>query len=239
VGTSPATIAVGCVGLAVLVRLAIGEGTLPGVPFVTFYPVIIFTALVGGFGPGLLAILLSSAAAWYFFLPPTYSWALGEQEVAALVIFIIINLINVGLIMLLNRAIERLIAREQEVRTLIETAPNGIIVVDDGGKLRLVNAMAEKLFGYTRLELIGKGVEILVPDRLVDGHKLLRQTYMTAPEMRAMGIGRDLNARRKDGSEFPIEIGLNPINRDGKHVVLATVVDISERKSAADRQRRS
>jgi K+-sensing histidine kinase KdpD len=125
-------IAVGCVGLAVLVRLAIGEDTLPGVPFVTFYPVIIFTALVGGFGPGLLAILLSSAAAWYFFMPPTYSWALGEQEVAALVVFIIINLINVGLIILLNRAIERLIAREQEVRTLIETAPNGIIVVDAG-----------------------------------------------------------------------------------------------------------
>ena len=230
-------IAVGCVGLAVLVRLAIGEDMLPGVPFVTFYPAIIFTALLGGFGPGLLAILLSSAAAWYFFLPPTYSWALGEQAVAALVVFIIINLINVGLIMLLNRAIERLIAREQEVSTLIETAPNGIIVVDDEGKLRLVNAMAEKLFGYTRLELIGKGVEILIPDRLVDGHKLLRQTYMTAPEMRAMGIGRDLNARRKDVSEFAIEIGLNPINQDGEHVVLATVVDISERKNAADRQR--
>jgi hypothetical protein len=78
-------ISVASVVLAVLVRFAIGEGTVPGVPFITFYPAIIFTTLLGGLGPGLLAVLLSSAAAWYFFLPPAYSWVLGQQEALALI----------------------------------------------------------------------------------------------------------------------------------------------------------
>jgi K+-sensing histidine kinase KdpD len=119
-------ISVASVVLAVLARFAIGEGTVPGVPFITFYPVIIFTTLLGGFGPGFLALLLSSAAAWYFFLPPPYSWALGPQEALALVIFLLINAINIALVMMLNRALDRIIAREQEVRALIETAPTAL-----------------------------------------------------------------------------------------------------------------
>jgi PAS domain S-box-containing protein len=111
------------------------------------------------------------------------------------------------------------------------------VVVDDQGVIRMVNATAEKLFGYTRLELIRKNIEVLVPDRLVDAHKLQRQGYMAAPETRAMGVGRDLNARRKDGTEFPVEIGLNSISRDGEQVILATVLDISERRKAAEEQR--
>ena len=139
--------------------------------------------------------------------------------------------------MLLNRALDRAMAREQEVRALIESAPNGIVVVGDQGVIRLVNATAEKLFGYTRLELIGKNIEVLVPDRLVDAHKALRQGYMATPETRAMGVGHDLNARQKDGTEFPVEVGLNSISQDGEQVILATVLDISERRKAAEEQR--
>ena len=78
-------------------------------------------------------------------------------------------------------ALDRIIAREQEVRAIIETAPNGIVVVDDQGVIKMVNATAEKLFGYTRLELMGKNIEVLVPARLVDAHKTLRQAYLAAP----------------------------------------------------------
>jgi PAS domain S-box-containing protein len=110
-------------------------------------------------------------------------------------------------------------------------------VFDDEGKIKLVNASAEKLFGYTRLELIGQNVEVLIPDRLVNAHKLLRDSYLADPQTRAMGQGRDLSARRKDGSEFAVEIGLNALSREGRHVVLATVMDISERKKATEQQR--
>jgi PAS domain S-box-containing protein len=179
---------------------------------------------------------MSALGQYRTFLPPV-GFALDENTLIALVTFIFINALNVALVALLNWALERVFAREQETRTLLETAPNGIVVVDDEGKVRLVNATAEKLFGYTRLELIGQNIEVLVPDRLVNVHQTLREKYMETPETRAMGIGRDLNARRKDGSEFPVEIGLNAVSRDGRNAVLATVLDISERKKAAERQR--
>jgi len=230
-------ISVAVVALATLVRLAIGQQLMQGVPFITFYPAIIFAAFVGGLGPGFFAVILSSVAAWYFFFPPFYTFAINYTEAVALVVFLLINATNIALVMILNWALERVVAREQEVRSLIETAPSGIVVVDDEGKIKLVNASAEKLFGYTRLELIGQHVEVLIPDRLVNAHKLLRDSYLADPQTRAMGQGRDLSARRKDGSEFAVEIGLNALSREGRHVVLATVVDISERKRATEQQR--
>src|SRR3954453_14627647 len=95
---------------------------------------------------------------------------------------------------------------------------------------------AEKLFGYPRSELLGRSVEILVPSAVAQTHRGLRDSYMRAPEARPMGAGRDLSGRRKDGSEFPVEIGLSPVARNGTRGVLATVIDISERKRAHDRQ---
>jgi PAS domain S-box-containing protein len=92
------------------------------------------------------------------------------------------------------------------------------------------------LFGYERRELLGQKIELLVPARQVDTHRAVRESFLEKPEARMMGAGRDLSGRRKDGSEFPIEIGLNPVNRDGHHAVLGTVIDISERKRAHDRQ---
>jgi PAS domain S-box-containing protein len=229
--------ALAVIALAIVARLAIDERMTAGVPFITFYPAIIFATFVGGLGPGIMATVLASLTAWYFFLPPAQSWALGEKEVVSLIVFVVVDVINITLIVYLNRALETILSREREVRTLIEAAPSGIVVVDDQGKITLLNATAEKLFGYTRLELLGQGVEVLVPDRLVNAHEALRQKYMAAPDTRAMGVGRDLHARRKDGSEFPVEIGLNALSQDGKRVVLATVVDISERRKAVETQR--
>ena len=102
-----------------------------------------------------------------------------------------------------------------------------------------MNAHAEKLFGYTRDELIGKSVEILVPDRFAHSHAGDRANFFAAPEARPMGAGRELFARRKDGSEFPVEIGLNPIQTPRGLVVLANVVDISARLATEEEARRS
>ena len=83
---------------------------------------------------------------------------------------------------------------------------------------------------------MGQSVEVLVPYRQIDSHLKLRNSFLQRPEARAMGAGRDLSGRRKDGSEFPVEIGLSPIERNGTHRVLATVIDISERKLAEEHQ---
>ncbi|TMP91339.1 MAG: PAS domain S-box protein, partial [Verrucomicrobia bacterium] len=111
-------------------------------------------------------------------------------------------------------------------------SPSGIVLVDREGRIVLVNSHVEKLFGYRRHELVGKLVEILVPERFVSQHPKHRGEFLAAPTARAMGAGRELFGRRKDGTEFPIEIGLNPIETPEGMLVLAAVVDISARKLA-------
>jgi PAS domain S-box-containing protein len=95
-----------------------------------------------------------------------------------------------------------------------------------------VNAAVERQFGYPRAELLGQPVELLLPERLRGEHGVLRASYLAAPSARTMGTGRELFGRRKDGSEIPIEIGLNPLHTQAGTLVLATIVDISERKHA-------
>jgi PAS domain S-box-containing protein len=117
-------------------------------------------------------------------------------------------------------------------RLATEASPSGLVLVDHGGRIVLVNSHAEKLFGYQRDELIGKPVDILVPKRFASQHPGHRANFLAAPIARAMGAGRELFARRKDGSEFPVEIGLNPVQTPEGILVLAAVVDISTRKLA-------
>jgi PAS domain S-box-containing protein len=115
-------------------------------------------------------------------------------------------------------------------RLAIEACPGGMLMVDDVGKIVMVNSEIEHQFGYLRKDLIGQPVELLVPMRVRDKHLRYRESFRSDPETRPMGVGRDLFGRRKDGSEFPVEVGLNPIHT-GEHVlVLAVIIDISERK---------
>jgi PAS domain S-box-containing protein len=119
---------------------------------------------------------------------------------------------------------------EELFRLAVEASPSGMLMVDRGGRIVMVNSEFEQLFGYKREELMGRPVENLLPASFRTEHRALRLDYMKRPESRGMGQGRDLFGLRKDGSEFPIEIGLNPIKiRDGV-LVLGVVVDISERK---------
>ena len=124
-------------------------------------------------------------------------------------------------------------------RLATESSLSGVLLVNDQGNIILVNSQVEKLFGYQREELVGQPVEILVPERFASQHPANRAKFLATPTTRAMGAGRELFARRKDGSEFPVEIGLNPIQTPGGVVVLATVVDISARKAAEEEARRS
>jgi len=229
--------AVAMIALAVLVRWFVGEYVGARIPFVTFYPAIVFATLIGGLWPGILATILSTVAAWLLFVPPYFSFALGERELVQLLLFIVISGINVVIVGLLDALIRRLVIQQRNIRLLLDSAPNGFVLVDELGTIKLVNASTEKLFGYNRNELTGKAVDFLVPEQHVDAHRRLRAAYQQKPEVRSMGLGRDLNGRRKDGSEFALEIGLNPLDRDGQQAVLATVMDISARKRAEQHQR--
>src|SRR3990172_9595237 len=100
-------------------------------------------------------------------------------------------------------------------RALVESAPNGILTIDTEGKITLVNTQTEKLFGYNREELIGQPVEILIPERFRSEHPGARASFFADPRTRTLGAGRDLSGLRKDGREFPVEIGLIPIKTSG------------------------
>jgi PAS domain S-box-containing protein len=119
---------------------------------------------------------------------------------------------------------------EERFRLVVEASPNAMIMVNAEGKIELINAEVESVFGYSRQELVGCPVEMLVPDRFRSEHPNHRRGYLANPEVRAMGAGRELFGRRKDGSEVPIEIGLSPLHTSSGLFVLASIVDISERR---------
>ncbi|MBY6240194.1 PAS domain S-box protein [Methylosinus sp. Sm6] len=121
---------------------------------------------------------------------------------------------------------------DDQFRLAVESAPAAMIVSDAGGVIVFVNAETERMFGYGSGELIGKSIDILAPAHMRAAHASLRHSFLSAPSKRPMGVGRDLKAARRDGSEFPVEIGLTPIDTESGLVVLATVLDITARRAA-------
>ena len=127
---------------------------------------------------------------------------------------------------------EQAVAAEQRFRLVVEAAPNAMVMINQAGAIVMVNAEAERYFGYSRAELLGQLVEMLVPERFRGDHPGLREAFFAAPRARPMGAGRELYGLRKDGSEFPVEIGLNPIETEEGTMVLSAIVDITERRAA-------
>jgi len=123
------------------------------------------------------------------------------------------------------------------VRLAVEACPSGMIMTDTSGNIVLVNAEAERLFGYRREELYGKSIDILVPAATRPDHAKLREEYILAPQARRMSVGRDLCGVRRDGTQIPIEIGLNPIQTSQGLMILRAITHITERKMEGERLR--
>lgn len=124
-------------------------------------------------------------------------------------------------------------------REIFQSMSEGIIMVEESGRIAIANPVAEQLFGYSSAELVGMQMEMLLPERYRKGHFGFRAAFNAHPEPRRMGLGRDLTALRKNGTEFPVEVSLSYSRVEGKVLVMAFISDISQRKKAEDALKRS
>jgi PAS domain S-box-containing protein len=127
------------------------------------------------------------------------------------------------------------ILSEKKFENLLESAPDSIVIINDKSIIELVNIQTEKLFGYTRQEIIGKKIDILIPDRHKENHHNHVSKYFTNPKVRLMGKELELNGKKSDGLEFPVEISLSPMITTDGIWISAAIRDISERKAAEDK----
>ncbi len=142
-----------------------------------------------------------------------------------------VAVLTIFMIILLSE-IRRRQRSEEKFRTLMESAPDSIVVVDQEGRIVLANAQTERLFGYDRKELLGQKPEMLIPERLRAKHSGYRRDYSIAPSPRAMGSGLELFGLRKDGTEFPVDVSLSPVETDHQRFVSTGIRDITRRKQA-------
>jgi PAS domain S-box-containing protein len=232
--THPASrygVAVAVAGLAVFVRLSLDPVWDSKLPFITAYPALMVSAWLGGFGPGVVTTVLSAAAAAYLWMPPG-AWPVGDAgDLLALLVFVTTGVVISGLNEAWRRTGARLASELDTTRAFFESAAEGIVVVDRAGRITRINARGAQLFGYERQELVGQSVDLLLPERLRAKHAGHRREYLAAPRTRSMGLGLDLFGRRKDGTEFPIEISLSPLKTASGPLAMALVTDITERRA--------
>jgi PAS domain S-box-containing protein len=232
----------GSVLLATLARWAIGGLVEDLIPFTTYYPAIVVATLLGGFWLGTLATILSAVLAWWLFLPPAFGF--DQAEITSLVTFVLVCLLLVGVVTALKAAVDLLLLEIDQRRkvhlairqlgTLVETSADAIITKDLDGVITSWNGGAERIFGYTADEMIGKPINLLIPSDRPDEEPSILQRIRRGERIEHYETVR----RRKSGELIDISLSVSPLADDTGKIVGASKIarDITASRNAQEMQ---
>lgn len=239
-------VAVASVGLSLVVRAVLAPYLADSVPYLHFFPAILVASWYGGFGPGSVATMLSGLAALYYFLPPAGFGIESVNDAVSLALFSSIGVAVASLSGKLRDAhqaaraeTELATARAERLDAIINTTVDGIIVIDDRGSIESFNPGAERLFGYTSSEVIGKNVNVLMPSPFHEEHDGYLDRYLTTGRAAIIGIGREVRGRRKDGTVFPLHLSVGEMTVGGRRKFTGMVHDLSDRVQLEEQLRAS
>jgi len=232
-------IALVLVAIALAVRLALQPLLESEAPFLFFVPAVLAATGIGGFGPGMFATLLSVSAV-IFLVSGAPSF--GAAEATNVIAFIVIGggISWVGELLALNRmrisASDRnTVAREAHLKSILNTIPDAMIVIDEQGSMQSFSPAAERLFGYQADEVIGKNIRMLMPSPYRESHDGYLDRYMRTGERRIIGIGRVVVGERRDGSTFPMELAVGEMRSGNQRFFTGFIRDLTERQKTEAR----
>jgi PAS domain S-box-containing protein len=234
-------VAVLCAVISVLARMALDLVGGPRLPLLTFFPAIALAAWFGGFRPGLVTTLLCTVGGAYFWFPSTHSLRAQEPgDLIALALFVSIGV----LISALNEALHRrrwqvlrsdeaLRESEERMRLTLDHSLDAVVIADREGRIISWNPQAELLFGWSRDEVLGRALaDTIVPPSLREAHRRGIERYLATGEGPVLNRRIELPARRRDGTEIPVEMAITPVRFGGVVIFSAFLRDISERRHA-------
>jgi two-component system, LuxR family, sensor kinase FixL len=232
------SLALSCVAVAFAIRLLLSSSLQHQAPYLFFAPAVLISALAG-FGPGIVATVLSLGIGFTFFTGFPDLSAADSVSAAAF------TLIGVGAAVLgerLRRTRSRatasthdLLAREAHLQSILDTVPDAMIVIDEYGVMQYFSTAAERLFGYSSVQAIGKNVKVLMPSSYREAHDGYIERYLRTGERRIIGIGRVVVGERKDGSTFPMELAVGEMQSGNQRFFTGFIRDLTERQKTEAR----
>ena len=224
------------VASSLLVRWSLAPAFGPNVTYLQFFPAIILASWFGGLGPGVLATFTAGLAAVYYILPPDGIALQSVSDASSLAVFTTIGVVIATLNGRLRvahestrREADLATTRAERLSTIINTTVDGIIVIDGRGRIEAFNAGAQRLFGYTEDDVIGKNVNLLMPAPFHEEHDRYLEHYQRTGEAAIIGKGRQVRGRRKDGTEFPLHLSVGEMTIAGERKFTGMLHDLTAR----------
>ena len=227
------------VALAFAARYALSPVLQDETPYLLFVPAVLAVAGFGGWGPGVLATILSAGLA-FFFKPSFPVLLLSDWVSTAAFIVIGLGVAWAGEQLCRSRlrssaTTRDVMAREAHVQSILDTVPDAMIVIDARGIMQSFSSAAERLFGYTAAEVLGKNIKMMMPSPYRENHDGYLDRYMRTGERRIIGIGRVVMGERKDGSTFPMELSVGEMKSGDQRYFTGFIRDLTERQKTEAR----